>query len=194
MTVTSRAYRFLPIASIILLTTGLQAQELPDNYTALGCAVCHGAEGGGNSLGPGIATGELSLAEFIGYVRSPTGTMLAYGEEAVSDEALGEMHAALEPPRVAESSGDAEHGGVLYRQTGCYQCHANEGQGGAQGPRVGPDTLTLERFTWYIRNPSGSMPPYTDAVMSDQELADVHAFLKERPEPPAVESIPLLAP
>jgi hypothetical protein len=30
--------------------------------------------------------------------------------------------------------------------------------------------------------------------MSDQDLADIHAFLQVRPQPPAVESIPLLAP
>jgi hypothetical protein len=37
------------------------------------------------------------------------------------------------------------------------------------------------------------MPPFTVKVMSDQELADVYAFLQARPRPPAVESIPLLA-
>jgi hypothetical protein len=61
-------------------------------------------------------------------------------------------------------------------------------------PRIGPDPLTQARFTWYIRNPSGGMPPYTDVVISDQDLADIHAFLKTRTQPPALEDIPLLAP
>jgi mono/diheme cytochrome c family protein len=191
----SIAFRCVSVAAIFSAVPGLSAQEVDSNFVSLGCAACHDPDGGGNALGPNIATGELPLAGFITYVRNPTGTMLAYSEETVSDEALSEIHAALEPvDGVAKLSGDAERGGRLYRQTGCYQCHANEGQGGAQGPRVGPDTLTLARFTWYIRNPGGSMPPYTDAVMSDQELADIRAFLMERPEPPTVDRIPLLAP
>jgi len=38
------------------------------------------------------------------------------------------------------------------------------------------------------------MPTYTDSVMSDQDLADVYAFLEARAQPPEVSSIPLLAP
>jgi hypothetical protein len=36
------------------------------------------------------------------------------------------------------------------------------------------------------------MPPYTAKVVSDQELADMYAFLQSLPHPPSVESIPLL--
>jgi hypothetical protein len=32
-----------------------------------------------------------------------------------------------------------------------------------------------------------------NVVMSDQDLADIHAFLEARPQPPSVESNPLLA-
>jgi len=164
-------------------------------YTEFGCGACHGAEGRGTALGPSIATGELGLSDFIDYVRQPTGTMPSYPMQALSDDALAEMHASLEQ-RVPGSvpAGRVGPGAALYRETGCYQCHANEGQGGAQGPRVGPDPLTLARFTWYVRNPSGGMPPYTDRVMSDQDLADIHAFLKARPQPPPVDDTPLLAP
>ena len=38
------------------------------------------------------------------------------------------------------------------------------------------------------------MPPYTAAVLSNQDLADIYAFLAARPQPPALSSIPLLAP
>jgi hypothetical protein len=37
------------------------------------------------------------------------------------------------------------------------------------------------------------MPPYTGKVVSDQEIADIYAFLLTIPEPPAVASIPQLA-
>lgn len=194
----SHAVRIAAVASAVLISFAaprVSAQDAGEVFTALGCGACHGEEGRGNALGPNIATRELTTADFISYVRSPTGTMPAYNADTVSDQALTEMHAALAPAfGSTESPGNVETGAVLYRQTGCYQCHANEGQGGAQGPRVGPDPLTLSRFTWYIRNPSGGMPPYTDVVMTDQDVADIHAFLKSQPQPPAVESIPLLAP
>jgi hypothetical protein len=36
------------------------------------------------------------------------------------------------------------------------------------------------------------MPPYTDKVLPERDLADIYAFLQSRPAPKSVESIPLL--
>jgi hypothetical protein len=36
------------------------------------------------------------------------------------------------------------------------------------------------------------MPPYTTKVVSEQQAADIYAYLQSLPKPPAVESIPLL--
>jgi hypothetical protein len=36
------------------------------------------------------------------------------------------------------------------------------------------------------------MPPYTAKVLSGSELADIYAFLQSRPQPPALDSVPLL--
>jgi hypothetical protein len=36
------------------------------------------------------------------------------------------------------------------------------------------------------------MPPYTAKVASDQDLADIYAFLLTIPAPPTVNTIPLL--
>jgi cytochrome c553 len=93
---------------------------------------------------------------------------------------------------VDATAGDA--GAALYRKNGCYECHANEAQGGPQGPRIGPNPIPLPRFTAYVRNPSGDMPPFTAKVISDQDLASIYAFLQARPTPPPVKDIPLLAP
>ena len=92
----------------------------------------------------------------------------------------------------ATPRGDAEKGKALYSKNACYQCHNNEAQGGAAGPRLGPDPIPFQRFVAYVRAPRGEMPPYTAAVMSEQELADVYAFVQARPRPPALGSIPLL--
>ena len=76
---------------------------------------------------------------------------------------------------------------------GCYECHGREGQGSAAtGPRLNQNPITYARFVAYIRKPSGEMPPYTAKVVSDQQAADLYAFLQSLPKPPAVDSIPLL--
>ena len=85
-------------------------------------------------------------------------------------------------------------GAALYKKNGCYECHVNDGQGGPQGPRLGPNPVPLPRFVAYVRNPAGDMPPFTAKVISDDDLAKIYAFLQSRPTPPPVKDIPLLAP
>src|SRR5262245_15693663 len=89
--------------------------------------------------------------------------------------------------------GNAENGKLLFAKIGCYQCHGREGQGAtATGPRLNQNPITYARFVSYIRKPSGEMPPYTAKVVSEQQAADIFAFLQSLPKPPAVDSIPLL--
>ena len=46
------------------------------------------------------------------------------------------------------------------------------------------------RFSQYIRKPTGDMPPYTTKVLSDQDIADIYAWVNARPKPPAVDTLP----
>ena len=96
-------------------------------------------------------------------------------------------------PAAAAPPGKVENGGVLYKKIGCYQCHANEAQGGLSGPRIGPGLVPYARFAQYLRKPTGEMPPYTTKVLSDQDIADIYAWVNARPKPPAVDSLPQLA-
>jgi mono/diheme cytochrome c family protein len=90
-------------------------------------------------------------------------------------------------------AGDTPNGKRLFERNGCYQCHGYVGQGGVAGARLAQTRLPLIAFTGYVRNPaSGGMPPYRAKVMSDQELADVYAYIKTFPEPKAAKDIPLL--
>jgi mono/diheme cytochrome c family protein len=93
----------------------------------------------------------------------------------------------------AAPAGKVESGGVLYKKVGCYQCHANEAQGGLSGPRIGPNLIPYARFSQYTRKPTGEMPPYTTKVLTDQDIADIYAWVNARPRPPAVETLPQLA-
>ncbi len=99
---------------------------------------------------------------------------------------------AAAPPQ--PPAGRADAGGALYVKVGCFQCHSNEAQGGAAGPRLGPNPTPYARFVAYVRKPAGEMPPYTSKVLTDRDLADIYAFLQSRPQPPAVANVPLLKP
>lgn len=88
---------------------------------------------------------------------------------------------------------DADKGKRLYATYGCYECHGYQGQGStAAGPRIAPNPIPRDAFIAYLRQPSGEMPPYTERVVSDAELADIRAFLTTIPKGPNPSEIPLL--
>ena len=96
-------------------------------------------------------------------------------------------------PNNAAPAGNAANGKKIFAAYGCYQCHGYEGQGGA-GARLAPrPPLAFPAFVSYVRAPKDQMPPYTSKVVTDQELADIYAFLLTIPAPPAVSSIPQLS-
>lgn len=90
--------------------------------------------------------------------------------------------------------GNAETGKKIFTKAGCYECHGREGQGAAQasGPRIGPSQRFIRPFIKYVRQPTGQMPPYTSAVISDQELTDIYAYLQSRSRATPSKDIPLL--
>ena len=195
---TTHAAAIVLAAVTVTISPHLNAQEANDGTDLLaqsGCAICHGSEGQGTDAGPSLAASTLSLDEFVAAVRQATRTMPAYAAEVLPDEDVARMFAFLEA-QIAEpaAAGRADVGAELYSAYGCYSCHANEAQGGQHGPRLGPDPITFTRFSWYTRHPTRTMPPYSAVVLSDQDMADIYAFVEAQPQPPPLESIPLLAP
>ena len=100
-------------------------------------------------------------------------------------------NAAQESTPTENPAGNAENGKRIFNKIGCYECHGREGQGSTMGgPRIAPDPIPFDALARYLRKPTGEMPPYTAKVVSDQELADIYAFLQSRPHPPAAKDIP----
>src|SRR6266487_3562804 len=91
----------------------------------------------------------------------------------------------------APATGDAQKGKELYLKYSCYACHGYDGHGGA-GARLAPFRMNLPGFSAYIKNPR-QMPPYTAKVLSDDQAADLWAYIKSMPESPPAGSIPLLS-
>jgi mono/diheme cytochrome c family protein len=116
------------------------------------------------------------------------------GQPAPAPAQPAQGQAAPAPSSTAAApAGNAETGRKLFASNGCYQCHGYEAQGStATGPRLGPRPISFAAFSRYVRQPIGQMPPYTIKIVSDTDLAHIYAFLRALPEPPAVQSIPLL--
>jgi len=89
-------------------------------------------------------------------------------------------------------SGNADTGKKLFLKDGCWECHGYAGQGGRDGARIGATSLTLQGVIRYVRKPTGSMPAFTDKLISDQEMADIYAYLKSLPPVKAAKDVPLL--
>jgi mono/diheme cytochrome c family protein len=89
-------------------------------------------------------------------------------------------------------AGNATNGRKLFVSFGCYQCHGYEAQGGSAGPRLAPRPIAYAQFMKYVRHPTNEMPPFTEKIVKDAELTDIHAFLRAQPAPPDVDKIPLL--
>lgn len=116
--------------------------------------------------------------------------MLFVGPRWVAAQAANPTSNSAKPPR-----GDADKGRTLFIKYGCYQCHGTEAQGGGYtGPRLAPPADSLDVLVSQVRNPVKDMPPFTEKVLSDQEILDIYAFLQSIPNPPAVNSISILEP
>lgn len=92
----------------------------------------------------------------------------------------------------AASAQDAQAGREVFERVGCYTCHGYEGQGAGTGPRLAPNPLPYEAFSTFVRQTAGDMPPFTPAVLSDEDLRSIHAYLESVPQPPDPADIPLL--
>ena len=117
---------------------------------------------------------------------------LAAGVTAVTVSLVAAQAQTPAAPVPAAPAGNAETGKKLFVSVGCYQCHGYEGQGGAAGPRLAPRPLPYAGFSRYVRRPTNQMPPYTERLVPDTDLAHIYAYLQSRPVPPAASTIPLL--
>ena len=96
---------------------------------------------------------------------------------------------------VAQSNGfaaSAENGKRVFMRVGCWQCHGTVGQGGVTGPKLAPDPLPFDALSAFVRSTNRAMPPYREQVLSDDDLADIYAYLQSIPKGPEPATIPLL--
>jgi mono/diheme cytochrome c family protein len=90
--------------------------------------------------------------------------------------------------------GSIERGREVFLKMGCDACHGTMGQGGDRGagPRITPNPFPYEAFAFQTRRPRGSMPRYPAEFLSDQQLADIYAYVASIKPGPGAKDIPLL--
>lgn len=94
----------------------------------------------------------------------------------------------------AALAASAEKGKEAYMKYGCWGCHGTVGQGGVTGPKLAPDPTPAEAFIAYTRTTNRAMPPYREPVLTDEDLADIYAYMQSIPKGPDYKAIPLLNP
>jgi mono/diheme cytochrome c family protein len=89
----------------------------------------------------------------------------------------------------------AEHGKTAFMEHGCWQCHGTMGQGSiatSGGKVIAHTALPEESFEAFVRGTNGAMPPFSEKILSNNDLADIYAYLQSVPKPNDVKDIPLL--
>ena len=79
------------------------------------------------------------------------------------------------------SGGDAANGKRVYIAVGCFTCHGRSGQGGNYNypaPALANLQWPVEALRAFLRVGVNDMPAYAREVLSDQQAADIHAFLR----------------
>ena len=108
--------------------------------------------------------------------------------------AFGGADTASAQAQAPAPQGNAASGAKLYVDRACWQCHGLAAQGGGiAGPRLAGRVQVWAAFSAYVRRPAEEMIPYTAKVLPDRELADIFAWLRSLPQPPAVDSLPVLS-
>jgi mono/diheme cytochrome c family protein len=96
---------------------------------------------------------------------------------------------------VGQSNGIAasvENGKRVFMRAGCWQCHGTVGQGGVTGPKLAPGPIPFDALSTFVRSTNRAMPAYREQVLSDDDLADIYAYLQSIPKGPEPANIPLL--
>ncbi|HKA34034.1 MAG TPA: cytochrome c [Candidatus Binatia bacterium] len=100
---------------------------------------------------------------------------------------------ALSQEKDKAPGGSADNGYKVYMKYQCYTCHGTVGQGADRGtgPKLAPTPVSFATFQAQLRTPRQDMPPYRKEFVSDQELADMYAYLLSVKPSPAAKDLPL---
>jgi mono/diheme cytochrome c family protein len=82
----------------------------------------------------------------------------------------------------AMAAGDAANGKTLWAAKNCKSCHGTNGEGKNYLPLAG-STKTAADWVKEVRTPAALMPAYSTTQVSDQDLADMLAYMQTLTKP-----------
>jgi mono/diheme cytochrome c family protein len=106
--------------------------------------------------------------------------------------ALAAFAAGMVLGNAAGFAASAEKGKQAFLKHGCWQCHGERGQGGVAGKTLAPNPMPFETLASFVRTTDRAMPPFREEILSNDDLADIYAYLQSIPKTPDPKSIPLL--
>lgn len=83
---------------------------------------------------------------------------------------------------LAQTAGDPAKGKASWENSGCQACHGDAGQGLYAGPRAG-DGKSAADWIKQVRTPRAKMPAFGAAQVSDQDIADMNAYMQTLSKP-----------
>jgi mono/diheme cytochrome c family protein len=113
---------------------------------------------------------------------------------ALAVAALGMAASAVAQAQNAPP-GDPANGKRIYLRDACFTCHGRVGEGGSYSgpaPILAHTALPFDGFKGQIRNPVNDMPAYSEAILSDKDIADIYAFVEALPGPSSPKDHPIL--
>jgi mono/diheme cytochrome c family protein len=152
------------------------------------CKSCHGLHGEGSYAGPRAGDGK-SLTDWVKQVRTPRANMPSFNDMQVSDQEIADMWEYMQtlskpsgftPIVYTPAPGDSP-GLVLTHQKRCVACHGDfsavlKFRFVAQN-RTTIDTATVIK---QLRTPAKNMPSFSAAQVTDEQAADIAAYLQVR--------------
>jgi len=122
--------------------------------------------------------------------------MIKFTRVAVTAAAVVVLAAGASAVQAQDApAGNVTNGKTVFLRDGCFTCHGRSGQGGAYSgpaPILAHTALPFDGFKGQIRNPVNDMPAYSDAVLSDKEIADIYAFVESLPGAGSPKDYPIL--
>ena len=85
--------------------------------------------------------------------------------------------------------GNPANGQNLFFSLGCNVCHGDQGEG-LVGPTIAMTIVPLDRVVEQYREPLEAMTEFPPDQVSDEEIADIYAWLQTVPRPPEADIIP----
>lgn len=111
------------------------------------------------------------------HITDPDGydrTIVNYLDESYPYEGFG-----LDDPSAAQTGDPILDGSALYFQYACGACHGLAGQGAVVGPALVGEIGSFGGFAEDVREGLGGMPGYDNAMISEEHLEKIYAYLKD---------------